>query len=575
MSVFDSDVRYLQAYKIPELFDDLMRQLLSERPSQPVSFLGSKLNAASTLSAEEFNAIVGPVANEPLALDLTDAAAWDRVYDTADKLLQTFVTVDRLRAVENALLAKQRELPTMVHLAAKLATSKALLATCPPVFVTMLVALYNEKNRMSTKQEHPNGENFLVNKAREMEWLFEAAPASSWEIVYVDDGCPQGSGKLAEERIKSNGIPNSRVDFLQRAIDEKDPTFADIKDTKDSQKGGAIEFGMWEAAKGDHGDKEHIVIFTDADLAANLSQTGLLVFNLTSSPSRMSCVGSRYDEGGIFCNEKGAINLTSSPSRMSCVGSRYDEGGIFCNEKGAMGVTKNFELLAFRDFLKRLLLPALGKGRDTQCGFKAFKASVVKKVIPSVTDRKFSFDMQLLMLVALQCGGQAAMGSEAVVYVDSLAESNFYQQAPGVDPMLESYKSYFNMMGRMLALHDTFKDKQEVPAANQPVIDFVRGLTLETFSKMMATMPRMQGKPDWGRVFTLPELQSWKSGVVLNAANYSNGGSPTGAACSHFRSSKAGQLDIQGPEPFHGGGLSGPTGHWLQCACPCWHSWAA
>ena len=53
----------------------------------------------------------------------------------------------------------------MVHLAAKLATSKALLATCPPVFVTMLVAPYNEKNRMSTKQEHPNGEHFLVNKA--------------------------------------------------------------------------------------------------------------------------------------------------------------------------------------------------------------------------------------------------------------------------------------------------------------------------------------------------------------------------------------------------------------------------
>ena len=46
MSVFDSDVRYLQAYKIPELFDDLMRQLLSERPSQPVSFLGSKLVCA-------------------------------------------------------------------------------------------------------------------------------------------------------------------------------------------------------------------------------------------------------------------------------------------------------------------------------------------------------------------------------------------------------------------------------------------------------------------------------------------------------------------------------------------------
>jgi len=432
------------------------------------------------LNAANYSNVTDPVSGEPLALDLTDAAALDRVYAAADRLLQTYPTVDALQAVEAALLERQRELPTMIHLAVKLAKSKALMAVCPPVFVTMITAMYNEKNRMCSKDEHPNGENFLVNKSREMEWLFEAAPQSGYELIYVDDGCPKESGKLATERIKSKGIPHSKVLYLQDGIDQKEPNFDDIKDTKDSQKGGAVEYGMWMRAKESHPGQEHIIVFTDADLAANLSQTGLL------------------------CH-----NLTSSPSRMSCVGSRYDEGGIFCNEKGAMGVTKNFELLAFRDFLKRLLLPALGKGRDTQCGFKAFKASVVKKVIPSVTDRKFSFDMQLLMLVALQCGGEAAMGSEAVVYVDSLAESNFYQQAPGVDPMLESYKSYFNMMGRMLALHDTFKDKQEVPAANQPVIDFVRGLTLETFSKMMATMPRMQGKPDWGRVFTLPELKGW------------------------------------------------------------------
>ena len=85
--------------------------------------------------------VVAPHREEPLALDLTDAAAWDRVYATADKLIKDFKTADKLRAVENALLEKQRELPTCIHLSAKLATSKVLMASCPPVFVSMIVAM--------------------------------------------------------------------------------------------------------------------------------------------------------------------------------------------------------------------------------------------------------------------------------------------------------------------------------------------------------------------------------------------------------------------------------------------------
>ena len=440
----------------------------------------AKQAAKPTQSEKDvYAAFIDEVKGEPLPMDLTDAAGWDRVYSLAEKLMAEFKTVEKLRAFENALLEKQRELPTMIHLAAKMATSKTIMASCPPVFVSMVVAMYNEKNRMSTKEEHENGENFLVMKAREMKWVFEAAPKSSWEMIYVDDGCPVESGKLATERIAAKGIPNSKILYLQDGIDNKEPNFGDIKETKDSQKGGAVTYGMWMASKDEHPGQEHIIVFTDADLAANLAETGFL------------------------CS-----NLCSSPSRMSCVGSRYDEGGIFCNEKGAMGVTKNFELLAFRDFQKRLLLPVLGKGRDTQCGFKAFKAEAVRKIVPHVTDRKFSFDMQLLMLVALNCGGENAMGSEAIVYVDSLAESNFYQQG-SADPMAESYKSYFNMLGRILALHDLYASQMTIADAGKPMIEFLRSLTLETFSKMMGTMPRMDGKPDWGRDFSVADCKGW------------------------------------------------------------------
>ena len=149
------------------------------------------------LNAANYSNVTDPVSGEPLALDLTDAAALDRVYAAADRLLQTYPTVDALQAVEAALLERQRELPTMIHLAVKLAKSKALMAVCPPVFVTMITAMYNEKNRMCSKDEHPNGENFLVNKSREMEWLFEAAPQSGYELIYVDDGMRCGGQRAS------------------------------------------------------------------------------------------------------------------------------------------------------------------------------------------------------------------------------------------------------------------------------------------------------------------------------------------------------------------------------------------
>ncbi len=76
---------------------------------------------------------------------------------------------------------------------------------------------------------------------------------------------------------------------------------------------------------------------------------------------------------------------------------------------GAQGLTNyDHTMLVFRHFIRTKLLPQLGEVVDTQCGFKAFKAEVLKKVLERMTDKRFSFDMELLLLTALHCsrGGQ-------------------------------------------------------------------------------------------------------------------------------------------------------------------------
>merc|ERR1711907_763619 len=57
-------------------------------------------------------------------------------------------------------------------------------------------ALYKEFNRILPKgaenkpgECHPNGEDFIRRKHKQMSWLFENKKDSSWSLLGVDDGC--------------------------------------------------------------------------------------------------------------------------------------------------------------------------------------------------------------------------------------------------------------------------------------------------------------------------------------------------------------------------------------------------
>ena len=113
---------------------------------------------------------------------------------------------------------------------------------------------------------------------------------------------------------------------------------------------------------------------------------------------------------------------------MCAIGTRYDTGGVYCTPAGAQGLPNyDYMMLVFRHFIRTKLLPQIGKVVDTQCGFKAFKAEVLTQVIELMTDKRFSFDMELLLLTALcSSRGESVMGKAPIVWIESNEESNFY-----------------------------------------------------------------------------------------------------------------------------------------------------
>jgi hypothetical protein len=155
---------------------------------------------------------------------------------------------------------------------------------------------------------------------------------------------------------------------------------------------------MWSVIKEQHDNVRHIVIYTDSDLSTNIAQAGLLLLQLENK------------------------------NRMCAIGTRYDTGGMYCTPAGAQGLTNYDHMrLVFRHFIRTKLLPQLGEVVDTQCGFKAFRAEVLKQVLELMTDKRFSFDMELLLLTALHCNRRDnVVGKAPIVWIESNEESNFY-----------------------------------------------------------------------------------------------------------------------------------------------------
>ncbi len=339
------------------------------------------------------------VATAPASLDLTEKNLAFQTFALADLLLDLYPSENELTGVENRIVAEPQKYPTILHLAVKLALSKTQINDLSAqIHLTIVVPLFKEHNRIQSKKSHPAGEDFIRRKVAELNWLYGSKGDDAFDLIFVDDGCPKKSGLIASNIIAEEGYDNVRVLFLEDAITSGLPIAKGLKSTEDSQKGGAIQYGLWEALHQPRKQTELIVLYTDADLSTNIGQAGLLIKWLADSKT------------------------------MCALGSRYDPGGIYCTPKGAQGLSEHDRLrLIFRNYVRAELLPQLGPGVDTQCGFKAIKAEVLADTLEKMVDKGFSFDMELLLLITLNYDqGGRTIAQAPIVWIESNAESNFY-----------------------------------------------------------------------------------------------------------------------------------------------------
>lgn len=346
----------------------------------------------------------------PLEVDLTSSEDLDAVVRLAERLLDAAGSPEALRRLSDPAL----EFPLGLAVAAKLALSRSLLdrlrQTHPePVLVSVVFAVYAEHQRILRQEEHPHGEDFLRRKVTQLRWLFgEESNGIDWELIVVDDGCPDGSGRIARRLIEEEGLGERvRVRFLDDAIRESLPGAGRLESTRESQKGGAILFGLWEALErvpDSAAAGKHVVLFTDADLSTHLGQIGLLLDSVLGQAGAAAAIGSRREPESVVVK----------------TGSRNTRGKLFI-------------------YLWKRLIDVLPEVIDTQCAFKAFPAAVAREIILPAIETKFAFDIELLIKTAQLEEGEIA--TVPLAWIDSEAAST----TTDLEPYLSMLKAIVKM----------------------------------------------------------------------------------------------------------------------------------
>ncbi len=385
----------------------------------------------------EFPILDSWIRNSKGPLDLTDARDLARTREAADDLLAGGPTLADLDGLESALARDRAATPLLVHLAVKLACSRTIVAALrEPRHTSVVFAVYKETTRIRAKAEHEHGEDFLARKLEQLGWLFDPFPHLGWDLTVVDDGCPDGSGRLAADILRKR-FPEApaRVIHLGDAIGRGDLVTRPMTSTADSQKGGSILYGFAEMTR--ERRPNHVVLFTDADLSTHLGQIGLLLDPIVNGDAD-AAIASRREPTSIVVKK----------------GSRNVRGKLFI-------------------YLWKRMLPVLGEIVDTQCGFKAFRAEVAREIIAESLEKKFAFDIELLLKTELRRPGSVA--KVPIAWIDSEAAST----TTDIQPYLPMLQSVARMRRRYLP----------ADATADAFAGFVEGLSEERFAALLERVP--------------------------------------------------------------------------------------
>jgi len=347
--------------------------------------------------------------HDPAELDLTDPVHLNRTHEVADALLESGADQDQLRQLESDLIISTDEPPLLLHVAAKMAVSWRVLQNLKgPAHLSVVFAVYKEHQRILPPDQVAGGEDFLVRKVNQLEWLFKGQKNLTWDMIVVDDGCPEGSGRIAEEIINTkNWADRVKVLFLAGAIAAGDPVTAPLKSPDDSRKGGSIALGMWTAAQTQR--ENHVIVFTDADLSTHLGQTGLLMEQILAGGFDVA-IGSRREPNSVVIKK----------------GVRNTRGKLFI-------------------YLWKRIIDLLPDVVDTQCGFKGFEASVVREIAGDLLEKKFAFDIELLIKARMR--RYDSLARVPIAWIDSEVLStttDIQPYLPMLQAMVGMYRAYLS-----------------------------------------------------------------------------------------------------------------------------------
>ncbi|GEM_PF-1691290 len=334
---------------------------------------------------------------EGKAVDYKDPQYLALARQIADEIMAEGLNVVQLTDLEKHLSLEtvKQTYVNLIHLAVKLAKAKAIIQSLSGKHISIVMPAYGENIRMmprgTTDGTHPNGENFIIEKSRQLKWLFDGAK-NTYQVFIVDDMSkpdPLTSGDAARKVITDNKVPHFTVLYLKDGVESEKGkegivghALKGVNFPKNTKKAGAVYYGCAKAIEKYGTGENHIVVITDCDLSVDLVQVGNLVQPIVMDNAAAAAGSRRLPE-----------------SILEIVGSR------------------NLRANAARYF-RQLLLPGL-LPKDTQCGAKAFSAKALSDAI--MADRKvldFAFDIELLTLVALQNGAEKIV-PVAVAWFDS------------------------------------------------------------------------------------------------------------------------------------------------------------
>lgn len=443
-------------------------------------------------SAEALMAVKMLNAATPNSRDLTNDEETASVLKLADQILASKIDIEEWKALTYGGKKKKPASPVVISAVAA-AESKLLLKKCPPHHLTCIWAMYGEKNRIRTKAEHENGQNFMVNKIKQLEWLFGRSKTKTFDVVAVDDGCPDKSGDLAREVVAKHELQNVTIMDVRDAFKNKDQFFLDrgLDDAaKKSRKGGAILYGLREVAKKEAVEgRPNLVMYTDSDLSTDMALCGLLSYGVLKAGCSVAA-GARYGSAGTFLVKPPDNGAAPHPQ------NHYEQ--------------PNMMKIVLRHYVRVRLLPMLQGIYDTQCAFKCFRREDLLAITEDVKSLQADFDMELLLCSLLHYRKKGVAQKKlayvaGTLFTEDFAESNFMASADDPD---KPYKTYATMTQGLVGMHERFIDQDSEEAKNvKDLVEFCRGMDWQKYKKMHDKLNE-RGNTLFDHPFTLEELKA-------------------------------------------------------------------